>query len=46
MTQLKELVLKSHARDNGPTMDTTAGAVGEPNAGAVLRAEMAVTTFG
>ena len=27
-------------------METTAGAVGEPNAGAVLRAAMAVTAFG
>ena len=27
-------------------MENTAGAVGEPNAGAVLRAAMAVTAFG
>ena len=44
--KLKESVLKTHGRDDIPGIDTTAGAVGEPNAGAVLRAAMAVTMFG
>ena len=46
MAQLKVSVLKAHGREDGPEMETTAGAVGEPNAGAVLRAAMAVTAFG
>ena len=45
MAQLKASVLKAHGRDDGP-MKTIAGAVGEPNAGAVLQAAMAVTAFG
>ena len=39
-------MLKVHGREDGPEMETTAGAVDEPNAGAVLRAAMAVTAFG
>ena len=46
MAQLKASVLKAHGREDGPEMEITAGAVGEPNAGAVLRAAMAVTAFG
>ena len=46
MVHLKALVLKAHGREDGPEMEVTAGAVGEPNAGAVLRAVMAVTAFG
>ena len=46
MTQHKPSVLKAHGRKDGPEMETTAGAVDEPNAGAVLRAAMAVTPFG
>ena len=46
MAQLKTSVLKAHGREDSPEMETTAGAVGEPNAGAVLRAAMAVTAFG
>ena len=46
MTQLKASVLKAHGREDGPEMEATAGAVDEPNAGAVLRAAMAVTVFG
>ena len=45
MTQLKASVLKAHGREDGPEMELTAGAVGEPNAGAVLRAAMAVMAF-
>ena len=44
--QLKASVLKAHRREDGPQMEITAGAVGKPNAGAVLRAAMAVTAFG
>ena len=44
--QLKASVLKAPGREDGPKMETTAGAVGEPNAGAALRAAMAVTAFG
>ena len=33
MAQLKASVLKAHGREDGPEMETTAGAVGEPNAG-------------
>ena len=46
MVQLKASVLKAHGREDGPEMEITAGAVGEPNAGAVLRAAMAVMAFG
>ena len=46
MTQLKASVLKAHGREDGPEMEATAGAVDEPNAGAVLRAAMAVTALG
>ena len=38
--------LKAHGREDGAEMETTARAVGEPNAGAVPRAAMAVTAFG
>ena len=37
MTQLKASVLNAHGREDGPAMEATAGAVDEPNAGAVLR---------
>ena len=43
MVQLKASVLKAHGRENGPEMEATAGAVDDPNAGAVLRAAMAAT---
>ena len=46
MAQLKASVLKAHGREDGPEMEITSGAVGKPNAGAVLRAAMAVTAFG
>ena len=46
MIQLKASVLKARRRENGPEVEATAGAVDEPNAGAVLRAAMAVTAFG
>ena len=46
MAQLKASVLKAHGREDGAEMETTAGPVGEPNAGAVLRATMAVKAFG
>ena len=50
MAQLKASlmasVLKAHERENDPEMEITAGVVGEPNAGALVRAAMAVTTFG
>ena len=39
-------MLKAHGREDGPEMEATAGAVDDPNAGAVLRAAMAVTAFG
>ena len=39
-------MLKAHRREDGSEMETTAGAVGEPNAGAVLRVVMAVPAFG
>ena len=45
MAQLKTSGLKAHGREDGSEM-ITAGAVGEPNAGAMLRAAMAVTAFG
>ena len=35
-------MLKAHGREDGPEMEITAGAVGEPNAGGLLRAAMAV----
>ena len=46
MAQLKASVLTSNWGGDGPEMEITAGAVGEPNAGAVLREAMAVTAFG
>ena len=46
MTQLKASVLKAHGREDDPEMEATARAVDELNAGAVLRAAMAVTAFG
>ena len=45
MAQLKASVLKAHGREDGPETEISASAVGEPNAGAVLRAAMAVTAF-
>ena len=45
MAQLKASVLKAHGREDGPEMEIAAGAVGDPNAGTVLRA-MAATAFG
>ena len=46
MAQLTASVLKAHGREDGPEVEITAGgAVGEPNAGAVVRAAMAVTVF-
>ena len=46
MTQLNVSVLKAQGREYSPDMEITAGAVGEPNAGGVLRAAMVVTAFG
>ena len=46
MAQLKVSVLKAHGREDGPEMEITAGAVGQPIARTVLRAAMAVTAFG
>ena len=46
VAQLKASVLKAHGREDGPETEISASAVGEPNAGAVLRAAMAVTVFG
>ena len=46
MAQLKASVLKAHGCQDDSGMEFTAFAVGEPNAGAVLRAAMAVTAFG
>ena len=46
MAQLKASVLKAQVRQEGAGMELTARAVGEPKAGAVLRAAMAVTAFG
>ena len=46
MAQLKPSVPKAHGCEDAPEMEITAGAVGEPNADAVLRAAMAVTAFG
>ena len=45
MAHLTASVLKAHGREDRE-MAITAGAVGEPNAGAVLRAAMVVTAFG
>ena len=45
MAQLKSSVLKAHERQDSAGMDLTALAVGEPNAGAVLRAARAVAAF-
>ena len=39
-------MLNAHGRNYGSEMETTVGSAGEPNAGAVLRAVMAVTAFG
>ena len=46
MTQLKASVLNAYERVDGREMEAIAGALDEPNAGAVLRAEMAGTAFG
>ena len=46
MAQLKAYVLKAHRCQDDSGMEFTALAVGEPNAGAVLRVAMAVTAFG
>ena len=46
MAQLQALVLKAEGREDGPEMELTDGAVGKPNAGAVLCAAMTVTAFG
>ena len=47
MAQLKASVLETYGRENGPALEIAAGgAVGEPNAGAVVRVGMAVTAFG
>ena len=45
MAQLKASVLKAHGREDGPETESTAGPVGESNAGSVLRAAMAVMAF-
>ena len=46
MAQLEASVLKTRGRQNGAGIELIARAVGEPNAGAVLRAAMAVMVFG
>ena len=46
IAQLKASVLKAHGHEDGPEMNTTAGAVGKPNTGEVRRAAMAATAFG
>ena len=46
MTQLKASVLKAHGCQDDAGIEFTALAVGEPNAGAVVRAAIAVTVFG
>ena len=47
MAQLRASMLKVHGLEDGLVMEITAGdAVGEPNAGAVVRAAIAVTAFG
>ena len=45
MSQLKVSVLKAQGRQDGAWMELRSRSVGEPNAGAVLRAAMAVTEF-
>ena len=45
MAQLKASVLKVHGRQDGAEVEFTACAAGEPNAGAVRRAAMAVMAF-
>ena len=46
MAQLQASLLKAQGREDGPEMEITAGgAVGEPKAGAAVRAAMAVTAF-
>ena len=45
MAQLNASVLKAHGCQDDAGMEFTALAVGEPNAGAVLRAAMAVAAF-
>ena len=45
MAQLKASMLKAHGREDVQEMETTDCALVEPNAGAVLRAAMAVTAF-
>ena len=44
--QLKESVVKALRHEDIPQIETTTGAVAEPNAGVVLWAAMAVTGFG
>ena len=46
MAQLKAYVLKAHGCQDDAGMEFTALAVGDPNAGAVLRAAMVITAFG
>ena len=46
MAQVKASVLKAHGCLGGAGIELTACAVGEPNAGSVLRAALAVTVFG
>ena len=46
MAELKASVLKVFGREDGPETEITSGAVGEPNAGAVLWTAMAITAFG
>ena len=46
VAQLSASALKAWGRQNGAGVELTARAVGEPDAGAVLPAAMAVTAFG
>ena len=46
MAQAHVSVLKAYGRQDGAGLELTARAVGEPTAGAVVRAAMAVTVFG
>ena len=46
IAQLKASVLKEHGRQGGAGMGLTTRALGEPNAGAMLRAAMAVMALG
>ena len=46
MAQLKASMLKAHGREDVQEMETTDCALVEPNAGAVLRAAMAVSASG